>query len=271
MWLRLFMLLHVAARSSLVLVSQAGKYERWYLLIAPVLILCCLGGLLFPRYTLWATRIALVLSGMQIVEDLPLSANHAFLEFLVLGLLSLLDESRDDERLLLLQALRWLTLIFFFYTGFQKLLYGRYFDGQFLAYATATQDHFAKMFQHMMSADEFARLRLHRVAKIGAGPYRVDSIFFLLVSNGVYLFEMAAGALLLVPRLRRIVAVASILFVIAIEIGAREFVFGALMINLLFVFLPGRWNEIAFLPAMALYLYIFAAFFGWVPRFTCAT
>ena len=69
---------------------------------------------------------------------------------------------------------------------------------------------------------------------------------------------------------RSLAAVASILVVVAIEAAAREIVFGVLMVNLLFLFLPGKWNERAFLPSLGVYIYLIAAVFGLVPMFTYA-
>ena len=150
-WFRLFVLVHVAVRTFLEIGSQpAGS---WYGLNSQLLILCCLGGLL-PLYMIWATRIAAALLAVHIGLTMPLTANHVFLEFFCLGLLASLDESEDRERGVLLAALCWLTVIFLFYSGLQKLLYGRYFDGQFLGYVTATEDRFALVFKYLMPVDE---------------------------------------------------------------------------------------------------------------------
>ena len=46
-------------------------------------------------------------------------------------------------------ALLWLLMIVLFYSGAQKLVYGYYFGGEFLAYVTATEDRFAFFFRHV--------------------------------------------------------------------------------------------------------------------------
>ncbi len=136
------------------------------------------------------------------------------------------------------------------------MLWGRYFDGQLLGYLAAAEDRFAWFFQHVIPTAEFERLRAIGPPRAGAGPYRVDSLLFLAVSNSVYVFEMLAGVLLLVSRTRWMAAIAAIGFVIMVELGAREIIFGALMINLLLLFVPGQWNKKLFGAFVAFYLYL---------------
>ncbi len=50
-WFRLFVLMHVPARTFLQLGAQPSS--SWYVLNSQALILCCPGGLL-PSYTMWA-------------------------------------------------------------------------------------------------------------------------------------------------------------------------------------------------------------------------
>ncbi len=269
-WFRIFALMHVAVRTFLTLGGLREDYQGWYVQTGQLLMVVCLGGLLPPIRTL-AVRVAALLLAAEIAVTLPITANHVFLEFICLGLLALLDESQDPEGELLLRALRWITILFFFYTGLQKVLYGRYFDGQFLAYVTATEDRFAVFFRHLMPAAEFARLRaegeVEAVSRIGTGPYRVDSIVFLIVSNSVYLFEMLAPVLLIVRKTRAAAVVATIAFVFGIEAGAREVMFGAFMIGLLLLFLPGTWNKKVFPVYAAIYAYLIADTLNLVPMF----
>ena len=266
-WFRAFVLIHVAQRMAFTLATQAESFATWHKAALTALCVACLAGLV-PRLRMTMTRVAAALFGVHVVATLPMTANHAFLELLCLGLLALLDESRDDEGALLGQGLCWITLIFLFYSGFQKLLYGRYFDGQFLAYVTATEDRFAALFRWLMPATEFARLRDLGVARIGSGPYRVEGLVFVVVSNVVYLFEMAAPVLMALRKTRVAATLAAIAFIIAVEAGARELLFGALMINLLLLFLPGSWNKRLFPVFLAMYVYLVAAGLGLVPVFS---
>ena len=276
-WFRLFILMHMAGRSFL-MIPTGPTADLWVQLLRSVIVVTALLGCI-PRFSLWATRAAALLLVGEIAITIPFTANHVFLEFLCLGFLSLLDERDQGEAALLMQALRWFVGVFFFYTGLQKLLYGYYFDGQLLAYLAGTEDRFAAFFRFIIPAEELQRLQSYNEdlvrpgaysTKLGAGPYRVDSLLFVVMSNGVYLFEMLAGILLLVPRTRVLAAVASIGFVIMIEIGARELTFGALMVNLLLLFLPGRWIKWAYPAFLVGYLYLAAHKLGLAPMFAYA-
>ena len=55
--------------------------------------------------------------------------------------------------------LDWLGVIVLFYSGLQKLLYGTYFRGQFLAFTVAQIDTFRKAMGFLLPAGELARLR----------------------------------------------------------------------------------------------------------------
>ncbi|MEE8508984.1 MAG: hypothetical protein V3T07_07965 [Myxococcota bacterium] len=283
-WFRLFVLLHMATRSYLTIPIGPGgdapeQLLRW--LIVVTALIGCTGGFgswaaRLAAVPLWATRAAALLLLVEIAITVPVTANHVFLELLCLALLSVLDERDEREAELLLAAFRWLIGIFFFYTGLQKLLYGYYFDGQFLAYMAGTEDRFAALFGLIIPEEELARLQSYNELlvrpgvyrpRIGAGPYRIDSILFVVLSNSVYLFEMLAGVLLLARRTRAVAAVAAIGFVVMIELGARELTFGVLMVNLLLLFLPGAWIK-RLLPAFFLfYLYLVMHKLDWVPMF----
>lgn len=272
-WFRRFALMHTGARSILTLVGVARQigtslligpeiFEPCYIIISVGLVACGIGGF-FPRHAPRATRLAAILLALHIVLTFPVTANHVFLEFVCLGLLALLDETDDAEGSLLMQSLRWVVVTFFFYSGLQKLLYGRYFDGQFLGYVVAVEpgNRFDALFRHFMPAAERERLLSFHPPpqapiEYGAGPFSVDSPLFLAVSNGVYVFEMAAATLLLFARTRPAAVIASVAFIVAIEAGARELVFGMLMINLLLLFLEGAWTKRLFPLCAAAYGYL---------------
>jgi hypothetical protein len=81
-----------------------------------------------------------------------------------------------------------------------------------------------------------ARLRaLHPLAP-GNGPYAIRSPLALLIANGVYVFEMVTPVLLIWRRTRPYAAVAVLIVLAGIEVGARELLFGVLFVNLLLLF-----------------------------------
>jgi len=275
-WFRRFAFMHVALRSFFTysMEVQAVPSSAGYSLLLWATILACLTGLI-PKLSGLASRVVALGLAMQVLATLPLTANHLFLELVCFVPLALLDENDDDEGRLLIHALRWITIIVLFYTGLQKVLYGYYFDGQFLAWVTANDDRFSALFQYIIPAPEFQRL-LALVPEVGAGPYRVDSVPFVIMSNGVYLFEISASILMLFCRTRAAAAIAGIAFIAMIEAGAREFIFGAFMINLLLLQFPRPLNHLAFPVVTAGYLFLLAMRLGqmgvltwpsWAPLF----
>jgi len=270
-WFRIFALMHAVGRNILTIQLRPADASEADRVLAVMICACFLGGL-HPKFSRWAMRIAALLVGLQVALSFPFTPNHWFLEFVCLAFLALLDENDKQEGELLLQALRWFTVTFFFYSGLQKIFYGYYFDGQFLSYIMvfdSVEDRFASFLRFFMPASEFERLMaIGPDLEHGDGPFSVDSTLFCILSNGVYVFELLAPLLLLIPKVRPLAALLSIGFIIAIEAGARELVFGALMINLLLVFLDGAWIKRLFpLFAVAYAYLVAAAILDWVPMF----
>jgi hypothetical protein len=131
----------------------------------------------------------------------------------------------------------------------QKLLWGYWFGGEFLAVRIATDPHFALVFGPLLSPEEHARLTALLPGR-GAGPYRVSEPLFLAISNGTWIAEIALAPLLLVARTRRLAALGVILFMIAVESAAREIFFGLLMVSLALLYAQGDANTRA-LPWLA--------------------
>ena len=191
---------------------------------------------------------------------------EGYLELLNVLLLVSLDPRDAKERGLLLTASRWITVIVIFHTGFQKLLYGTYFEGQFLAYMIATRNSFGDAFKLVLPAEEFSRLIHSHPRRFGAGPFSVDSPLFLLVSNSVYVFELLAPVFLLIRRTRTVATLAVIGFMLLVQSGARELFFGSVLVNLLLLFLPRATNH-RLLPVFAtFYALLLSAHFWWAPE-----
>jgi hypothetical protein len=265
-WLRIFLLMHVASRTVLALRAPALDQPAWMEAVYFLLVAACLIGLV-PRLTRYGMIAVALLLGVQIAGTMPITANHIFLEFLCVGLLALVHESRKEESELAIIALRWFVVILLFYSGLQKLIYGYYFDGQFLAYSTAMEDRFATFFRFFMTEEDFIRLREMDSAELGMGPYRVRSPLFVIISNCAWMFELGLPFLMAIRKTRVVATGAAIAFVIGIEAGARELLFGALTINLMLLFLPGRWIKKLFPVFALIYLYLVASEFEIVPMF----
>ena len=249
-----------------VLVLLGAAFDQFALgsrLGAGVLLLCALVSLA-PRRGRAAIAVALVWVFVDRVSSFPDLANHAYLELVVLALTCGLNTSKDEERDLLLQCLRWLTVLIFFYAGLQKLWYGNYFDGRVLAMLAGWSVDARTAFELLLSSEDMERLLSYQTA-VPRGPYLVDSTFFLVLSNLAWLTELLVAVLLLVPRTRPVGVLVGLSTMIAIEFVAREFVFGLLMAALICLFARGDLNR----RLLPIYLSIMVVMLGthleWLP------
>ena len=261
---RRFLYMHLAVQALFRL--SAEPITMWALLFVVLYAMCLLLGW-FRRWTRSAGEIALLVALAQIVYTFPFTANHLYLESLILLFLALCDPAKDEDNDLALQGCRWLALLALFYSGLKKLMYGYYFDGTFLSHMVAHQERFAAFFQYLIPEEELVRLRSYRwPSDVGSGPFRVDSVAMVVVSNASYLLEMLLPIGLLIRRLRPLAWVASIGLVIAIELAAREIFFGALITNLLLLFATRDLNRKLLPLWIVLYLFLTAVAVGLVPR-----
>jgi hypothetical protein len=199
--------------------------------------LFCALALLLPKRRWGFAGLAFV-QLLVLHHDFPQAGNHAYLELILCGLLAALDPRVDAERRLLLRSLAWLASVILFWSGVQKLTHGYYFRGEELAYSVWIES-FRPMLSLLIPAEELARLVSYG-REVGDGPYRVASPLFVLVSNAVYVTEIALALLLLVRRLRPYAVAAALVFLAAVEVAAREIFFGLLFANALLLFWPAR-------------------------------
>jgi hypothetical protein len=154
----------------------------------------------------------------------PLTGNHRYLELMIAGLFAFLDDRKADEGRLLLRALQWIFVVVLFYGGVQKLVHGYYFQGQFLSYSLWRVG-FLSALGPLLPAQELERLTSY-IAAVGDGPYIVASPLFLVVSNAAWVAEITIALLLCFRTTRPFAWVSGLLFVVAMEVVAREFMFG---------------------------------------------
>lgn len=233
------------------------------LLSAGLILACALVGL-NGRYRRGVTAVVLVVLLVRYAVEFPSVANHSYLELLLLSLYLWIDSSKTAEKELFLQTCRWLTVIIFFYSGAQKLWYGEYFDGRFLAYLAAMADRTRTGFELFIPPEEFSRLTTYST-QAGSGPFLIDSTLFRILSNSAWITEIVLSLLLLFRRIWHPAVVFGIFTVFIIEFIAREFVFGVMMVSLLFLFCRQDVNR-RLLPVYIVFLaYFVAARLGWVP------
>ena len=227
------------------------------------LTICC--ALALTRYGRMAPILALPPLLFRLYWTFPWVPNHAFLVFVCVLLLATLDPDRDDEGVLLLQSLRWITIVVLFYTGFQKIVYGYWFRGEFLAWMISHGvDNWRSTFGWMVPSDEMARLT-SLTYDPDSGPYRFTSLPVILLSNLTYLAEIILAVLLLCRRTRAMAAMAAIGFVILIQLAPREFMFVLCFSNLLLLFVPGNWHRRLAPLFVLIYVYLLAVSGGIVP------
>lgn len=201
-----------------------------------------------------------VLAVLWLFPNLP---NHLFLVVFCLTVLWLVDLKQDREAMLGLRVLRWTTIIVFAASGWQKVRYGTYFHAEFLTWAAAHTERFAVLMQPWIPVAEWRRIQ----ALPPMGPFGSTWWPLVALSNGVWIFEVAAPLCLLHRRTRGPAVAAIIAFLVAIELGAREWMFGCVFVSLMLLF-PRRNILPKVLPLFLLiYLAIFAgkvpAALGW--------
>jgi hypothetical protein len=237
-----------------------------------------------PRVQRFAAPIAAGVLVFSIVRFFPNLANHTF--FLLLALLPFVawNLDRTEERHLALGTLRWTAAIVLFSTGVQKVLYGTYFHGEFLAFQIAHGERFADFFRFVVPGEEIARLKALGAAagalpgaegmrayvtqppSAGAGPYRLESPVALAAVNLVWIFELVAPVLLLWRKTRTAAAVAIALFLVTIELGALELMFGVLFTGTVLLFFRRNVMGVLLPVYGAVYVYFIGVHLEVFPR-----
>jgi hypothetical protein len=257
------LLLHATVRSGVWVFSWLDP--RLTTAAAGLLLLCCVASFFSAGVTRIALRVGALVVLAQAVAAFPAPENHFFLELWLFLPLALLDLRQPADRALALQALQWLLVVTFFWSGLQKLLYGYYAGGEYLAFEIAHGDFFDELLGWLLPEAELARLRALDPLLEGAGPYRVDAPAFVALSNGVVLAELALPVLLLARRTRSAACLASIALVAGIQLAAREVMFALLFTNAALLFPRRPWLR-WLLPVLVLvYVWAFGAFLGVLP------
>ena len=87
----------------------------------------------------------------------------------------------------------------------------------------------------------------------------------MLVSNATYMLEILIPIGLMVRRVRPFALAAAMALIVAIEVTAREVFFGAFFLGLIALFARRALNWQLLPLFLALYAYLLAAGFGFVP------
>ncbi|WP_150106034.1 hypothetical protein [Rubinisphaera brasiliensis] len=128
---------------------------------------------------------------------------------------------------------RWFVVFFMLWTGINKLLYGTYFRGQYLAALAARPGSFHSFYRFVLTEAE-----MEAISDSPFGPFRFQSWLAIAAANVVYVSEIAAGLMLLIPRFAVWGASATLLILVGIEAAARELVFGTIMLQAVVSYFP---------------------------------
>ena len=248
----------------LLLTTAVHQVDHGLQYVLPILGCALLG--LKARYGRLAALGALVVLLIVLVPNFPSIANHSFFEAILIALLCWIDRSEEEQRELFFQVCRWFLIIVFFYSGVQKVWYGEYFDGRYLAFLATVALKTRTAFELLLPPEELSRLLGYRIVP-GSGPFLIDSLFFKIMSNGVWISEIAGALLLLFRRTRTLGILFGIGMMFAVMFIARELIFGILVLNLLFLFSARDVNR-RLLPAyIGVLIYLVAVELKLVPYF----
>lgn len=167
----------------------------------------------------------------KFVAIFPDNSNHSYIELVVVCSVAIVDVAHATQRASLIAFVRVLPTVVFFQSGIQKILHGTYFDGAYLA-SKMNEERFRHAFALILKPEELSRL-VARAESGSTGPFEFSSPSALALSNGVYVGELAVALLLLFRRTRRVGVLAAISLCLAIELAAREVMFGLLMLLLI--------------------------------------
>ncbi|MCW5889980.1 MAG: hypothetical protein KIT14_05450 [bacterium] len=184
-------------------------------------------------------------------REFPATGNHAYLEVVFFALAALCATGTRDDDALAHRAIRWLVCVVFFWSAAQKLAYGYWTNGAYLAFSLDSAG-FRPVLAWLIDPAELARLSTYR-GRPGDGPYLVADWRLLGVSNGTWVVELALAPLFLWRRTRRVAALLGLGLLLGIEVGAREMFFGLVFANAIALYLPGTWHRRA-VPLVAVLL-----------------
>lgn len=264
--IRVFLLLNAVVEISLTH-AYDDTSDHLFRFLLPLALIVWFGVSFVRSLRRPATLAAAITMFVVVAWRLPATPNHYLIAAIALLFLAVLDTDRPEESHLCLQGLRWLIVIVLCVSGLQKLAYGTYFRADFLTFAMAANEYFAMPFEHLLPAEELARVRSLGGNAAGAGPYGTGWLPLVAASNLVWVFEIAGPLLLLRRSTRAIALSATVLFLMVIEVSAREVFFGAISVNLLLLFARRDWNS-RLLPAFVLlYGILIASKLGLLPGF----
>lgn len=232
--------------------------------LAAVTVLVALGLHLPWRRAAFGALAALYV--VLVWREFPASGNHAYLEIVLCALGALFSVDDPEERRLYVRVVRWIVVLIVFYSGVQKAVHGYWARGQYLAFSLGAAG-FGALHPLVPDSGELARLTSYR-GQPGDGPYLTASWPLLAVSNLTVLLELALAPLLVWRRTRTLAAVAGLILLACIEVGAREVFFGFVFANAIVLYLPATVHRLLVVPAALALCALVLSRFGFLPAMT---
>lgn len=233
-----FLLAEAAVHAWVTAVDGSGQGFEHVLLASAVVLSGCALFAFVARPPRIVVALAFTTMVARLTVAFPHLYNHLFLEALLMGAAAILP-GKDEDDAVFLQFTRATIVLVLVWSGVQKVLHGCYFGGEFLAVSIASNEHFAMPFTWIAPA-EVARLRDLLPLQVGAGPFRLEPLPLVALSNLVWVAEIALPIALVVRQTRALAVVATLALLVAIESAARELVFGLLFAGGVLLFAQGR-------------------------------
>jgi len=239
---------------------KLGGVFSWPL---PVFVTLCGGAACLPAWRRLGFFSLAMGMAVAVWNAFPATGNHVYLECFLCLICALLDPVRSAEQQLLTRSVRWIGCVIMFFAGVQKLVHGYYTNGLMPSYLFQ-EPRFGRIFGWLLPASEAQRLHSYNGLD-GSGPYLVSAPALLLASNAVWIFEIALAVALFVASTRRAAVFAGIVFVVLVESGAREIMFGVLFVSVLLMFLSTDANRFFVPIAAVVCVIVLLTQLGWLP------
>jgi len=238
--------------------SRSGVFIAGEYIVPPYHLFmgCAFALWLWGRRTL-GYALALGIAVFVHLRDLPRAPNHGWLEVSLFLVLLLVGIETHRNRRAVLGACRWMALTAIFASAFQKLAYGGYTNGAYLAYLMANSPKTTWLLSWMTTPAELERL-IALGTEPGDGPYLIRSPLWVAMSNAVWILELVLPVAVIV-RVTRRWAVPVILAVFGfIAVLSQELVFSSFMMAVLIPMLPripGRSYHVVQTFVLSLYVF----------------
>lgn len=225
----------------------------------PLFVFAALIGMV-PRFERVATLVFAYGYWHAVVGYFPFTWNHTWLGAYMFTWLALVGPRQVDGRKLAIAGVRAVVLYSLIGAGIQKILHASYFRGEFMA-SRGYQFVHGPLGDFLFSASD--QQRFATIDQIVNGQRVVpEALMVKIASNVVWIGEIVAGVLLLIPKTLLWGIAAVLLLMAPIQLGTLEFGFLGLLLAAMLSYVPSRWLRGSVL-FMGCYVIAVAIFWSW--------